>query len=158
MADEPNVDWVAIKLNRRKNDCGVEMSVEASPRVEEFMSMLGGGETDPLEAYGRMWISPDAEHPLLVYRLFENPEQRNARYDITSPAGAFRDSMSGRTNLSFLRIAGISRPGGIKFKIGVPVSNGELDDLAKTLTFGSRQFITDYLTPAKVSLKVVSGD
>lgn len=152
------IDWIRINLNRRKNDCGIEMNIEAVPKVEEFMANLGSGQSDPIEAYGRSWASFDPEHQIRVYRMFEPPDGRHVRYELDQPSSAFRNPTNGKINVSFLRMVGISDPDGVKFRVTTPISNGELEDLAKTLTFASRQFILDYMTPANVSLRIVGGE
>lgn len=121
--------WLDISISRgsvahpSKGSMGMVIAVKADPRVEEFIKTLGDGQTRSMrENYHDKWI-PFNTSDFQIYNFSNNNVASYASrpYVLTFPGGSPRVSkqenpgQADKINLSFLRVAGIGSPEGIKF-------------------------------------------
>lgn len=158
MADERWITW--LDLSVKSTTGGINIWAFADPKIEALMQSLGDGRLDSLEAYAKSWGSPDpAGNPVMVYKMARNPEYGTGRrtYSLSDVGGMFEDQ-DGLTNLSFLRIKGISKPEGVTFRVNVPISLYKAKELKHTLLEATRQLVLDNLIPFHINFKLISRE
>ena len=132
---------MALHLARCK--AGIRIDVKAAPLVEDFFRQWAlGMAPESLGNYGRQWSPTDPTKRLNVYPLHsERIEQE--RYSLWHPGRGL--SFDGRTNISFLRLEGISNPDGVSFTVEEVMSKSELDNLADRIKLGCGWFYAEYI-------------
>ena len=135
---------------------GVQITVKALPRVEEFMASLGGGEIVDVSSCGRYW-QPINGQPLNAYVIqsFMSKHQSDDGSSISfdrlgHPIVSIPEGGSEKypiVNLSFLRLRGISEGNGITFGIKGVYSMDELRSIRDKVNVAQRRFYIDYIRP-----------
>ena len=157
---------------------GLLVNVWALPRVEDFVRSLGSGELIDVQTIGRHWSRPHIRsdsgvltpnpNKLMVYDMSVNlgplSSSDGTGYIIHRPGYPLnvaaedggRISMKGDEviNLSFLRLAGISEPGGIAFVIRGPNSLENASRLARQIESATGRFYREFMKPFKLVVTV----
>ena len=144
-----------LDISIRRGPKGLELGVKADPKLETFIKSLGSGIKEQVEAYGRSWYSLTPGKSLEVYPL-ENSLHADA-YTLDAVTELFK-SRDGRTNLSFLRIVGISEPEGIRFGMSGPFSKTYVREVLSDIGRETRNLIKDYVVPIHVNLRITSQE
>lgn len=156
-----------------RSGVGLKFNIRAHPVIEEFMrNAMGVSEPSmrPVEEFSRHWepAKGESRKELLVYDI---PKELTGVFPISSGA-SYRmdrpgypifvpgDGLETRgaprvLNLSFLRLVGISEPGGVTFHIGGIYSEPLLDELESVLHNATREVYNQFMKPIKISVELV---
>lgn len=148
---------------RADKTSGLTVSVQALPRVEDFIRSLGTGETTDVRTIGRHWSPIEKEGHLLVYNLNTNigiQSQSYSPYRIDRPGWPILEAAHGGqpmhlANLSFLRLVGISEGPGVSFGVKGVFTLEHLRQMRDLVMEASRQFYISYLKPVQLSYQVI---
>lgn len=143
--------WFELSIGRGRR--GLDFYVKTVPEVENFMKALGAGKKEQVDAYGRDWFSLEENGKLEVYQM-DRELPPSPTYTLTSIAEPLRGAKSGKINLSFLRLVGISDPGGVKFGVAGPFSRSFAREISQTILAETRTLIRDYMVPINISLRI----
>ena len=145
--------WFDLAIDRGPK--GLEVYVKTDPRVEDFVKSLGNGKNESVEIYGRSWYSLTGKD-LEIHQIERSLESRS--YTLEAPAETFRSARDGRVNLSFLRIAGIGEPQGVRFGVAGPFSKSHVRELMSDVITETRSLIRDYIVPVHINLRISSQE
>ncbi len=146
-------DWGSIMVDRRSK--GVEVWAKLDPKVEELIQSASEGQgsyTTALESFGRNWVGMEPTPNIKIYTL-ERPLD-GATYTLGAVCGAFKDG-KGRVNLSFLTMAGIGKPEGVRFMILGPAQESQVTEFGKNIVKETRTFLREYLVPVHIGINIV---
>ena len=146
----------------------LELVAEADSAIENLMKTLSAEETTDCFSYGRMWQSKGrpskTKSGLDIYVIpAKNDLVRAAQdkgYDLWSPGEAMHTqnrTRSGRlalTNLSFLRVVGISK-GPVTFTSDEMLTRGAVDLIGRQISQAVRSFFDDHLREHTVNISVL---
>lgn len=142
--------WFELAIDRTSK--GIKVWARADPRIEEFFSKLGQGESDPLSHYEALWTPVPKEMPLRVYRLNDVISSEN--FNIDAVGGGLGSTSI--PNLSFLRIQGIGGQG-ISFTVNAPPSTPEyLRTITRVMLLRIKSIVNDYIVPVHINLRLSS--
>lgn len=170
-------NWFEIDISRgpitgaQRNTIGLTVHVRADSAVEEFFRQQSGDRKAGLDYFGRGWVpltKGDVIEAYICERLPTNqfslgrytvdavsmPLLTNSRAVRGDDGGAQLNTV----NLSFLKLAGISSPEGVKFGITGAYSLEYIGNLNRQLVAEAKQFLMDYITPVNVKLKLISKE
>lgn len=147
---------------------GLTLRVRAIPEVEEFMRSISAGEFADVRKFGRHWLPKDASKTLSVY--LPNPAEvlaprsisRSLAYRLDrmglplSAQESHHGSVVSMTNLSFLRLVGISDPDGVTFSVPGVYTWEQVNALTKELSDGLKHFYVEYLNPLKYTVMLIT--
>lgn len=139
---------------------GLLVTVKTIPDVEDLFKSWGDGTKQHVTAHGRNWVSKNNAAPLHVYNLSSNSgllQRDEGRYRIDH-VGQLLDTNDpssglGATNMSFLRLVGISNPEGVSFYVRGVYSQEEMRLIAKGISLSARRIYANWLCP--IDLRVV---
>ena len=134
----------------------IVMGVRVIPMMETFIKGLGNGEARPSSAYpnAKLWLPLNPESPpLMVYQIAPLPPRSGYRLDCVG----MDFEVEGLINLSFLRLVGLSKPEGVKFRINGVYSEERLLQLGDRIGSAVESLYKDYLNPIDLSVVVHSG-
>jgi hypothetical protein len=80
----------------------------------------------------------------------------NPRAEAVSLRSTPVDSNAKKTNLGFLRVAGISSPDGLKFGVYGPFSKDFIDNFGREIVRETRNFVQQYILPVRINLRIVT--
>lgn len=139
-----------VKFTRSIKDDMVQMTVWVAKEVEEFFKTKAAGLKIDVNAVGRGWKS---EEGLKAYDVYQYSNVQSSVYELTSlgkDLKAQKDFRDGLVNLSWLRLAGISRPEGITFKIKGIYSPSKIIEMSEVLRDAFKDFYEDHLMDVSV--------
>jgi len=141
---------------------GLDIWAKAEPRVESFIKSLSpSGRVDPIESYagGNRWIPKKGWGPLMIHSM-EMELEANTYYDLNAPGSTLSGVGARGTsiNLSFLRIVGLSLPGGIGFSVAGPMSSKYVKDYAQQFKTAVGMFIREYIVPVHINIRISSQE
>lgn len=153
--------WFRVLIDQGDN--GLELELYAHPRVEQFFKILAG-TTKPVNIEGcggKLWFSPEGKQ-LQIYNFPQVRDIRDAPYTYFYPGYGFNNTDLGladySTNLSFLRLIGISEPGGVKLGIKSVMSFPAREELKESLIMSVRKFIRENLSKTKLELIITQRE
>jgi hypothetical protein len=161
-----------ISLTLHRGSSGLSLSIKAIPQIEEFFQKLSHGEKEVVAIHGGMWLDPDPTRPLQVYYLDRSclptvkGDGSETTYTLEKPGEAlFERVQSPRTgescihpNISFLRLVGISEPGGLTFAIRGVYSKDEVIKMRDRIADSLRRFYIDYMQPMDLTVMISTQD
>lgn len=149
--------WVEYSVGRTNGR--LDIWVKAVPDVEK---MFKNEQVDAVEAYGKEWFGFDKKG-LHIYRLSSDPAP-NSTYTLVRPGTSmiFQDANAlakgTKFNLSFLRIAGISSPDGVRFGVNGACSKQYVKDIANSILAETNKFLYDHIVPVQINLRITSQE
>jgi len=143
-----------IKAAFKRGRKGIELNIQAVPEIEAFIRDLGQGTTDDVTLYGKDWYTTNPDAPIKVYKIKSLPQNGPMmEYRLDLPGYSLMNDE--QVNLSFLRIAGISEPGGVTFGVKGAYSLPYVINLKSAIGRAGRQFVRDYVAPFDIHLMIV---
>jgi hypothetical protein len=152
-----------ITLIGRRRRSGIYLSVEASPEVEEYIKSLTPGPPDYEQvdlmatAQNGNWI-PYRDSQLIAYPLQRSSVLSSGLgQDLVLPQEPGNRYNAGKPNISWLRLVGISRPGGITFQIkgGVNGPDG-FEEAVKRCGKAAHDFYLENIQPVDVIVEITN--
>ena len=158
----------------RRSHRGLYVNVKAVKAIEDLMSGWSGGESLPIQHYGRAWSSSATD--LMMWSLPEDNNPGNIPFslgnyslshpcmDIVEGGGMGNNPLTGRgggrqsVNLSFLRFCGVSEEGGVNFSVRGVYTLAAIREMGNLVEQASRQFYIDFMQPIKLTVKVVTRE
>lgn len=167
-----------ITTGIRRSLGGITISVHAHPKVEEFMKSLGSGEELDVRTLGRNWTSVSKDIPLLVYHIDNSMVQTSFPKFCLNRAGQDLQIMTSKarprnlddspsppptpaefiTNLSFLRLKGISSETGVSFRYAQVLTPEGMIKLRDAITEAEDAFHKTFLKGITLSVQMISQD
>lgn|SRR3990167_1906546 len=140
-----------IALYLKRTEEGLQVNVQTAVAVEEFFKHWGGAQRRNVGTVGRLWKS-NLQGGLVAWELSRLDDHTSFTLvqlgtDITRIGEA-------GPNLSFLRLVGVSEPGGVTFTVDSVISRGGLEKLAHQLNLACGRFYDEYIKPAEVDITV----
>jgi hypothetical protein len=133
-----------VRLHMARHNGGIRIDLKLAPIVEDFFKQWAqGAKPEAVDNYGRNWLPVKRDSRLLVYSF--PTDHIESSYTIWHPGRNL--SWDGRTNISFLRLAGASSEDGISFTVDDLVSKSELENVAERVKRGCGWFYTEYIKP-----------
>lgn len=169
--------------NKRLNASliGMRLTVKTAPQVEEYMKQLANNQKVPVDAVSDLWHNVGSEEPLEYYALNEQIytpaymlnkigqplilnnrglegqlRAAHAGQILQAVPNMDNDPVNGRINLSFLTLAGVSKPDGVTIGFGGVYSGQYIKSLQRSLMQSTEQFLRDYLVPVTINMQIVS--
>lgn len=157
--------FISIVLTRTRQ--GLKTSIKANPKIEEFFSSFAETQGAPASALtiSRQWTSET--HPkLLYYRVPTEMCQLHGsspfyRIDTLARPLIFSRQDGGEldvVNLSFIRLVGISDPGGIEFTSSGVLSRESLETVKTLLGGAIRNFYQEWMQEIKKAVIVTTQE
>lgn len=152
-----DVCWFELSVGR--NSKGLDIFVKADVKLEEFFKGQMG-QSESVSIYGREWINSDPDKDLETYKISKSLTSASMAltYTLTEVSTPLESLRDGRINLSFLRLVGISNPGGIRFSIAGPYSKDYIKRISTSIGKEVREFVKEYVVPVHVNLRITSQD
>lgn len=157
-----------ITTTLRRSRSGLALTVYGTPLIEESIKALGNGSTRPLELFGRhwRWESRFSESALSVYHLSENSGMGGVQgppgqqYRLDQPGQPLIDNNYDYpvTNLSFLRLVGISQGDGITIALDGVHSLDGIKSMNESIKKSCREFCVNFLKPVNMSTTIFVHD
>jgi len=166
--------WVSLSISRGpirgplRNVVGCIVHVVADPSVEEFMRNASRDvANDDPALYDSRWY-PLSNGPLHMYKVSgESLGVRGYDYSLDYPGSDLQIQRKVRSdmglsemklisNLSFLRLVGISKPEGVKFGVFGAFGEEHLHKVSNKLLQATKLFLKDFIVPVDVSWQIVS--
>ena len=141
-------DPVELVLRRHKH--GIRIDISAKPEVENFFRHWSG-EYAERPQHGRLWRAPD-NAPITIWSLGNH---QNLAPSPTRPyslvhGGAGLYTEHGYPNISFLRLVGVSEPGGRTIIVETVLGRGEIAVAAQRMIEAINLFYSEYLQDVHV--------
>ncbi len=162
------VCWAEFILKRCPK--GLDFTVRVLPEVEELIKSLTTGKKEPAEAYGMEWFPIEPAGDLMIYRT----DKRSIEGDswtidkVAQPLLTVPDPRAERdpyerlaakkVNMSFLRIAGLSNPNGVRFGIHGPFSKDFIKQYGTDIIREMKNLVQQYIVPVNINLRIVERD
>jgi hypothetical protein len=146
-------DWGTITVDRRSK--GIEVWARLDPKIEELVASASEGQgsySNAMETFGRNWVGINPTPDIKIYSL-ERPLD-GATYYLSGVCGALKDG-KGRTNLSFLTMAGIGKPEGVRFLILGPAQADQVKEYGKNVVRDITYFLREYLIPVHIGMNII---
>ena len=148
-----------VPKSREEAKYGVRVTVKTSPAVEHFIASLGEGGSRSLDVYVRDGWRPTNPGTTLMIRDMQNAGDiligDGYRLDIPGRALDNHDREEGRyVNLSFLRLVGISEPGGVSFMLKGVSSPDGLRDLKNRIGKALRSLYMEHIRPVSLTVSI----
>lgn len=152
---------ISISLSRRgvttldpeiREQVGAIISIRTHPVIEQFFQTAGAGEPSPVDQYGKEWLSVDGV-PLIVYQMKQINVLRGMTFRFDCPGREI--SLDGFTNLSLLRLKGISSERGVTFGLHGVFRLSQLQEMKDALLFATNDFYTNFLKPVDLRFALV---
>ena len=139
-----------LSMGLRRTDDGIDIHVTASPKIEAFFKRWSGGLQEDSRTYGRMWTSKD---PL---KLWSFPRDGTIRdiYTLWYPCGPLEED--GQLNMTFLRMVGISEPGGIRYTCEQVASTESLEKVCFQMKRAGRRFYSEFIEPVHMQVNITT--
>lgn len=158
--------WGRIILDRssgyklNKSD-GLILTIQMEPDVEEFMKSLGSGKPlliDSILGSPGMWKNKQKGEPLLVYDYAKKTNNFNLKSVGTAlQTPGQKDGNGGYTkeslNISFMRLVGISQPGGVSIIVQEPFGFDDVLTLGNRLKAEVYNFLREYVAPIRITIE-----
>jgi hypothetical protein len=169
--NKAGTNWFSVSIQRgmllgdMRNSVGLIVHMHADPRIEQFMQMNQPEHEQKLlvTAYANAWVSLDPANPLEVYTIPDHFLDNDRSYRLDLPGSPllpvnYEPYHEGKvlTNLSFLRLVGISNPQGLKFGITGAYSKPYIKKLAGLLISETKIFLENYITPVNINFRITS--
>ena len=150
--------WFSFSTFRKMNMTEVEC--KAHPAIEAYFQAVSGGNAMPVSKYGfGRWESAIPGDTICAYSLPDNACVDNDEAFLYPGHRLLinhgEDNTQFIANLSFLRIAGISKGIGVKFLLDYPISTKLQNTLDTLVHKGVSRFCREYLVPSKVGLVLI---
>lgn len=150
---------------RRSPLSGLIVTIWARTEVEDFMRSLGSGEMLDVQVLERYWQPAGTEKQskkLYVYDLAQDlgplasGDGLSPRLDLPGqPLMGEKEKYNTHTlNISFLRLVGISEPGGVSFAVSGVYSREAIDRLGELIKRATQHFYREFLKPYKLVVGV----
>ncbi len=146
-----------LRLNVRRTYKGLHLRIWADPQVELFFRQLALDRQRAIT--GTTWKPNDPNKILYAWDPLENPWVGGTVYTLMAldQPLAVEDAGEILTNLSFLRLVGVSDEPGLDLAVRQVVTAGQLATaVAKPLERSLVRFYEDYLREANVQIRLVT--
>lgn len=165
--------WVDYKISRGpirsglKNKVGLVLTISANPILEDFMRQMSKERRTGVDAYGDNWVNMNPTGGILeVYEIEEQLSNRAYTLGavgmplviVPNPDRPVQRGGNGEepTNLSFLKLVGISQPGGVSLGLVGAYSWDYIMKLRNNLSSITKTFLHDYIVPISIHLQIVN--
>lgn len=148
------ITWLEMSVGRTAGR--LDIWLKALPEIEQFFKGLSGDRKELVEAFDREWFSFEKQ-PIHIYWLEKDPGGL-ATYTTIRPGSALISPRDGKFNLSFLRIAGISSPEGVRFGVNGPCSKPFVKDISDLILKETNKFLYDFIVPVQINLRITSTE
>ena len=135
----------AVNIFIKRTEEGVNLTVKAEPRIEEFFKKWGGGAKMAPEQ-GRLWRRSKADPtPIQVWSYAHNQGREYTEDDRYTVDSTGRELIidGSIVNLSFLRLVGITE--GVSINFDMIMSKQELVNVSQRLLRATDQFYQEYI-------------
>lgn len=150
-----------ISLWRASGNKGLAVNVHTHPKLEALMMSFGDGSAKPIALFGPHWVGEqlevyDLNEPaplgmIIVHGGLKCTLNKVAEPRLFVAEGSERD----RTpviNISFLRLVGSSRDGGVSFTIPGVYTLKDLNQTGEVIKLATKRIIIDYLADVKINV------
>lgn len=133
---------------------GIVLTAKVTPEVEEFMRALGSGDRVAVRTLSRDWSPVGGGADLDIYDMTRPiVPDKGHYYTLNHPGRPFFVDVSGGsgslTNISWLRLVGISEGSGVTFGVQGPISDTSIKHLRDRLQRDVETFYKAFLRPVK---------
>lgn len=136
---------------------GIKVTVQVAPEVEEFFRHWGTGREIPSTVVGKAWrafpVKEDVIEPVRVWEFNPIKDQEASLIDIYGIGKGLTQTPEKPQNISFIRLVGASKPGGVTFVYEDVVSRSGLDVIAQRIQAAGDRFYDQFIRP--VNLHVI---
>lgn len=144
-----------LQLGLNRSAKGLIISCKAHPTIEEFFRSFGG-ELQQVSAHGRYWAPVNNPLPP-VYAIGDRGILKplpfeGGHYSLMSVGGPISGADVEITNISFLRLQGISEGSGVTFAVKGVFTREAVRALRDQLNGAIRRFYLDFLKPMDITL------
>lgn len=154
--------WFQVGISQGKN--GIIVDLKAHPKVEDFFRGLSNDQTKLVDSLNKSWF--DVQEAGLKFYSFPNGlVQEGDGFSFQMPGYGFDlnaeigPPYSGEgSNISCLRLVGISNPEGVRLGVKGIMSLNVQRTLAKNLTHNVRKFVRGYINTARVEFKLTGRE
>lgn len=154
---------LCMKIRLSRVQQGYSVTVWASPLVEEFMKSLGtgrDGDTEDLSHFGGRWRS--TSEALRVWNASNMDNVFRGQTFTLDSIGAPLDLTHTHgeqwVNLSFLRLVGISREGGVTFVVQGVHTLEALRTIKNNIATGVQRLYSEFIRPVDLSIELVTSE
>lgn len=161
--------WFGIGIEQAKK--GLILDLKAHPKIEEYFQTIATGVLTVESLSHKYWFTPKLEQTGQALEVYKMPGGQDnnindgfsfnypgASLNLADELDMHNPNVGTYSNISFLRIVGISGEQGIQLGVSGIYSVNQQRTMAKNLTNAVRRFVRGYINTARIEFRLVGRE